>query len=58
MNDKPICPYCGKEWEVDDLYSANEEGYLTGTYTCHEYHNGCGKEFNVETHTLYEVTKK
>jgi hypothetical protein len=55
MDDRPVCPYCGKEWRVDDLYSANEEGYLTGAYTCHEYHGGCGKEFNVETYTLYET---
>lgn len=58
MSDKPICPYCAKEWRVDDLYCANEEGYLSGEYTCHEYYGGCGKKFNVETYTFYETRSR
>jgi hypothetical protein len=53
----PVCPYCGKEWNPNDLDAGNEYGYITGVQTCHVGDHGCGKKFNVETHTLYETNK-
>ena len=57
LTDYPVCPYCKKEWKPDDLDACCEEGYIVGTHECKEWYGGCGKEFNVETYTVYYTSK-
>jgi hypothetical protein len=56
--DYPVCPYCGKEWKPDDLYPANEYGYIVGEHDCKECYGGCGRSFIVDTYTLYSTKIK